>query len=124
MRFGTLVGATTLITVLSTTQAFAEPFSLTCAARQRAVVSETFVRGVPVNRARCVSEPPARADFYGTRYRDVRPHRSWGKTALTIAGGAGTGAGIGGIVHGRTGALVGAALGGGAATLYESAKRR
>ncbi|HJZ74539.1 MAG TPA: hypothetical protein VKE51_22535 [Vicinamibacterales bacterium] len=124
MRFGTLGGAATLIALLSTTQAFAQPFSITCAPRQRAVVGERFVRGVPVTSARCVDTSPGRAEFYRTRYRDVRPHRSWGKTALTIAGGAGTGAGIGGIVHGRKGALIGAALGGGAASLYESAKRR
>jgi hypothetical protein len=61
---------------------------------------------------------------YDTRYRSARPHRSWGKTGLVIGGGAATGAGIGGIVHGKTGALIGAALGGGAASLYEGAHRR
>src|SRR5262249_23592931 len=62
--------------------------------------------------------------YQETRYRTVRPRRSWGKTALTIAGGSATGAGIGGIVNGKRGALIGAAIGGGAASLYESAKRR
>jgi hypothetical protein len=53
-----------------------------------------------------------------------RSHRSWGKTALIVGGGAGTGAGIGGIVDGKKGALIGAALGGGVASLYEGAHRR
>ena len=41
-----------------------------------------------------------------------------------VGGGAGTGAGVGAIVKGKRGALIGAALGGGAASIYESAKRR
>ena len=58
------------------------------------------------------------------RYRAARPHRSWAKSALIIGGSAGTGAGIGGIIHGKKGALIGAALGGGVASLYEGAHRR
>ena len=47
------------------------------------------------------------------------------RTAIsTIAGGGATGAGIGGIVNGKKGALIGTALGAGAASLYESVKRR
>ena len=57
------------------------------------------------------------------RYRERR-HRSWGKTALIVGGSAGTGAGIGGLVHGKKGALIGAGLGGGLASLYEGAHRR
>jgi hypothetical protein len=49
--------------------------------------------------------------------------RSWQKSALVIGGSAGTGAGVGGLVAGKKGALVGAAIGGGAASIYESAKR-
>lgn len=58
------------------------------------------------------------------RTRGSERHRSWGKTALIIGGGAGTGAGIGGLIHGKKGALIGAALGGGVASLYEGARRR
>ena len=49
--------------------------------------------------------------------------RSWQKAALLIGGSAGTGAGVGGLVAGKKGALVGAAIGGGAASIYEGAKR-
>jgi len=124
MRLGHLVGTATLVTMLSTTQTFAQPLSLTCAPGQRAVVRQTFVRGEPVTSARCLTAGGLRDGYYRTRYREVRRRRSWGKTALTIAGGAGTGAGIGGIVHGKKGALIGAAIGGGAASIYEGAKRR
>jgi hypothetical protein len=41
-----------------------------------------------------------------------------------IAGAAATGAGVGGALKGKTGALVGAAIGGGSASIYEAAKRR
>jgi len=110
--------------MLSTTQVFAGPIALSCAPGQRAVVREAYVRSGPITTVRCVNAARQREAFYRTRYREWRPHRSWGKTALTIAGGAGTGAGIGGIVRGKKGALIGAAIGGGAASLYESAKRR
>jgi hypothetical protein len=41
-----------------------------------------------------------------------------------IAGSAATGAGVGGALKGTKGALIGAAVGGGAASIYEAAKRR
>jgi hypothetical protein len=50
--------------------------------------------------------------------------RSKTKTALMIGGGAATGAGVGAVVDGTRGALIGAAIGGGAASIYEAAKRR
>jgi hypothetical protein len=55
-----------------------------------------------------VSEQPAR--------------RSWKKTAMVIGGSSAGGAGIGGIIGGKKGALIGAALGGGAASIYEATK--
>lgn len=111
-----------VMTMLST-QAFAGPLTLTCAPSQRAVIHKTLVRGEPVTRASCVDTAVGTRTISPVR-RHVRPHRSWGKTALTIAGGGATGAGIGGIVNGKTGALIGAALGGGVSALYESVKRR
>ena len=51
------------------------------------------------------------------------PERSKTKTALMIAGSAATGAGVGGALKGTKGAIIGAAVGGGAATIYEAAKR-
>jgi hypothetical protein len=49
--------------------------------------------------------------------------RSWKKSAMIIGGTAASGAGVGAIVDGKKGALIGAAIGGGAASIYEAAKR-
>ncbi len=124
MRFRLMLPTAAVLTILSTSYAFAAPMVLTCTPGQRAIVRETLVRGTPITRAECVNGDRWRATPYTTHYRVSRPHRSWGKTALIIGGGAGTGAGIGGIVHGKTGAFIGAALGGGVASLYEGAHRR
>jgi hypothetical protein len=51
------------------------------------------------------------------------PGRNWKKTALVIGGTTAAGAGIGGIFGGGKGALIGAAIGGGASTLYEAIKK-
>jgi hypothetical protein len=48
--------------------------------------------------------------------------RDWGKTALIIGGSTASGAGVGAIVGGKKGALIGAAIGGGASTIYESTR--
>jgi hypothetical protein len=50
--------------------------------------------------------------------------RDWKKTAMIIGGSAAGGAGIGGIAKGKKGALIGAAIGGGAASIYEATRRR
>ena len=50
--------------------------------------------------------------------------RTWQKSALIIGGAAASGAGVGAIVDGKKGALIGAALGGGAASIYEATRRR
>ncbi len=55
--------------------------------------------------------------------RVVREQRSWKKPLLVIGGSTAAGAGIGGIVGGKKGALIGAALGGGASTLYEATRK-
>jgi hypothetical protein len=49
--------------------------------------------------------------------------RDWKKTALVIGGSSAAGAGLGGIIGGKKGALIGAAIGGGASALYETTKR-
>ena len=49
--------------------------------------------------------------------------RSWKKTALVIGGSTAAGAGVGAIAGGKKGALIGAAVGGGAATIFEAIKR-
>lgn len=51
------------------------------------------------------------------------PSRDWIKTAMIIGGSTAAGAGVGGIFGGKKGALIGAAIGGGASTIYEVQKR-
>ena len=64
-------------------------------------------------------------DIVYRNQEDVRPEeRSKTKTALIIGGSAASGAGVGAIVGGKKGALIGAALGGGAASIYEATKRK
>jgi hypothetical protein len=48
--------------------------------------------------------------------------RDWKKTAMVIGGSTAAGAGVGAIFGGKKGALIGAALGGGASTIYEVRK--
>jgi hypothetical protein len=55
---------------------------------------------------------------------EAEPRRSWGKTGLIIGGAAASGAGVGAVVSGKKGALIGAAIGGGAASIYEATRRR
>lgn len=76
----------------------------------------------PVTRARTVSRP-ARQRVTTARREAESEERSWGKTAMIIGGSSGAGAGIGGLIAGKKGALIGAAIGGGAATVYEARKR-
>jgi hypothetical protein len=59
-----------------------------------------------------------------TRSRRVDSGRTWKKTALLIGGSTAAGAGIGGLIGGKKGALVGSAIGGGGSTIYEAMKRR
>jgi hypothetical protein len=56
--------------------------------------------------------------------RRVQSGRSWQKSALVIGSSAGIGAGIGAGVKGKKGALIGAAVGGGAATIWDQITRR
>ena len=55
---------------------------------------------------------------------EARPTRSWQKAALIIGGAAASGAGVGAVVDGKKGAMIGAAIGGGAASIYEATRRR
>lgn len=65
---------------------------------------------------------PARSTRTVTRV-ERSSGRDWTKTALVIGGSTAAGAGVGAIFGGKTGALIGAAIGGGASTLYEAKKR-
>jgi hypothetical protein len=115
--------AASIVTLTCGSQAFAGPTVVTCGSGQRAIVHNAFVRGETVTRVDCVSGYRTAA-YRTARYRTERRHRSWQKSALIIGGSTATGAGIGGIVHGTKGALIGAALGGGASSIYEGARRR
>lgn len=73
---------------------------------------QTVYRTAPVQQERVIVE------------REPEPERrSWKKAALIIGGSTAAGAGVGGIVDGKKGALIGAAIGGGAASIYEATKR-
>jgi hypothetical protein len=58
-----------------------------------------------------------------TRTIDRQARRDWRKTALVIGGSTAGAAGVGAIFGGKKGALIGAAIGGGASTIYEATKR-
>jgi hypothetical protein len=79
------------------------------------------VRAMP----RYTAAPPAQR-IVSTRQRtsaraasSTTSRRDWTKTALVIGGTTATGAGLGAIFGGKKGALIGAAIGGGAGTLFE-----
>jgi hypothetical protein len=76
---------------------------------------------------RRVASPPvatASAPRSTTRVVERAPSRSWQKTAMVIGGSSAAAAGIGAIFGGKKGALIGAAIGGGAGTLYEMKQRK
>ena len=81
-------------------------------------------RAQPINAVRTVRAPARAATTTRTAaVQDVEPKRSWKTSALIIGGAAGAGAGIGGIADGKKGALIGAAIGAGAASIFEAIKR-
>lgn len=119
-----------------------ESVAVQCGPGQRAVMEQRRVNGRTQVVARCegaqrrgnVQTRQAANGTYrsaaarGSRVQyveiDRAPARSKTKTALMIAGSAATGAGVGGALKGKKGAIIGAAVGGGAASIYEAAKRR
>ena len=77
----------------------------------------------PVRTIATVQSAPVRPR---TAVRTVvrEPRRDWKKTALVIGGSTAAAAGLGGLIGGKKGALVGAALGGGASTLFATTRGR
>ena len=71
----------------------------------------------PVRTVTTTAAPPRAAATRLERRRD------WKKTALIIGGSTAGGAGLGGIFGGKKGALIGAAIGGGASSIYEATKK-
>jgi hypothetical protein len=87
------------------------------------------VRAVPASYQTSVAPPAPRRVSSARAVRSTpvryveRSGRDWKKTAMVIGGTTAAGAGLGAIFGGKKGALIGAALGGGAGTLYEVKKR-
>jgi hypothetical protein len=111
------------------TDQYGRPVPVVPAATQAAYSPQQAYAPAPVYAAQPVypPQPVARSTVAAQRRvvseRVPEKKRSWQKSALLIGGSAGTGAGVGGLVAGKKGALVGAAIGGGAASIYEGAKR-
>ena len=76
-----------------------------------------------VRPVRTVAMAPAPRRVVATQTVDRRPRRDWKKTALVIGGSTAGAAGLGAVFGGKKGALIGAAIGGGASTIYEATKR-
>jgi len=110
------------VTCVSRTPAEASYYDGRSAYNQSDIVTQ------PVVRTQTVQPRPVRQVVYrerpvaASRQVDVKK-RSWKKTALVIGGTTAAGAGVGAIAGGKKGALIGAAIGGGGATIYEAIKR-
>jgi hypothetical protein len=107
---------------------YAVPAGMTTAYPDYRSVPASDVRAVPA----VETYTPPRRTTYAARpvsstTRQVQVERSrgrdWTKTAMIIGGSSAAGAGLGAIFGGKKGALIGAAIGGGASTLYEATKR-
>jgi hypothetical protein len=81
------------------------------------------VNAQPVGMIAAVDSAPVVRRRTAVRTVVRAPRRDWKKTALVIGGSTATAAGIGALVGGKKGSLVGAALGGGVSTLYETNRR-
>jgi uncharacterized protein YcfJ len=91
----------------------------------RSMLAYDVVRRVPADDLRYASVRSAQS--VTTRPAPRRSARAsgrdWRKTAMVIGGSTAAGAGLGAIFGGKKGALIGAALGGGAGTLFEVKNR-
>lgn len=105
-------GAPGIVTPYATPIAYTQGIS-------QAPSDRTFVSQPAPRAVRTSSAAPQRTV---TRVVERPAGRDWKKTALVIGGSTATGAGVGAIFGGKKGALIGAAIGGGASTLYEARK--
>jgi hypothetical protein len=78
---------------------------------------------MPVTRAPIVRRASSVASTSATLARRKRAP-SWQKRALIIGASAGAGAGVGALIGGKKGALIGAAAGGGGATVVDLIRNR
>ena len=81
-------------------------------------VAQYPVAQAPAVRTTRAAAAPQRTS--ATRVVERAPGRDWKKTALVIGGSTAAASGIGAIFGGKKGALIGAAIGGGASTIYET----
>jgi len=95
-----------------------------CGQGQRAVMEQRRINGRTGLAARCEGAQARMARRSNAQYLERAPERTKTKSALMIAGSAAAGAGVGGALNGTKGALIGAAIAGGSASIYEAAKRR
>jgi hypothetical protein len=94
-------------------------------AQARAVVYDEYGRAIQTRPVAYETSRPVARRASSVQYVERAPQqRSKTKSALMIAGSAAAGAGVGGALKGTKGALIGAAIGGGSASIYEAAKRR
>jgi hypothetical protein len=100
-----------------------QPSRLVTTTAPRAVVTPVSTRRA-AQQTRTTSVRPAPVREREVYVEEDRPTRSWQKTALIIGGSTASGAGVGAIIGGKKGALAGAAIGGGAASIYEATRRR
>jgi len=77
------------------------------------------VAQAPAVRTVRTTQAAAAPQSVSTTRVDRAPGRNWKKTALVSGGSSAAAAGIGGLIGGRKGALIGAAIGGGAGTIWE-----
>lgn len=79
---------------------------------------------VPVRRTTTAARPIRTRQVVYDEPVEIRKKRSVKKSAAIIAGSAAAGAGIGAIAKGKKGALIGAAIGGGGAAIWDQVTRR
>lgn len=85
---------------------------------------ERVVETYPAPRRAVVTRPVRYEQERPVRVVRREPQRDWKKSAIIIGGSSAAGAGLGAIFGGKKGALIGAAIGGGASTIYEVNKKR
>lgn len=89
---------------------------------RQASVYEPYDEPAPAPR-RVATAPASSRVSRSTTQVERNSGRDWKKTAMVIGGSSAAGAGLGAIFGGKKGALIGAAIGGGAGTVYEVRKR-
>jgi hypothetical protein len=123
---GALISGVAMYTVgarTATVDAFSQNPALVQTAQPLLVSSRPAATTATPRRAVYRAAAPVQSERVVVR-EEAPAQRTWKKTALIIGGSAASGAGVGAIAAGKKGALIGAAIGGGAASIYEATKRK